>query len=50
MDTEEEVKIDEDLYSRQIGAYGMEAMGKLIKLKVFIYGQRGVRTDLNLLF
>jgi len=31
-----ESKIDEDLYSRQIGTYGAEAMGKLIKMKVFI--------------
>ena len=31
-----------DKYSRQIGVYGIEAMGKLIKLKVFIMGLRGV--------
>lgn len=35
-------KIDHNLYSRQIGAFGVEAMGKLIKLKVFIQGMRGV--------
>jgi ubiquitin-activating enzyme E1 len=34
--------IDMDLYSRQIGTYGMEAMGKLIQMKVFIHGLRGV--------
>ncbi len=34
--------IDHNLYSRQIGAYGVEAMGKLVALKVFIYGLRGV--------
>jgi hypothetical protein len=28
----EEVKIDTNLYSRQIGTFGMEAMGKLIKM------------------
>ena len=31
-----------DKYSRQIGVLGIEAMGKLIKLKVFIVGLRGV--------
>jgi len=31
-----------DLYSRQIGVYGMKTMGKLIKMKVFLYGMRGV--------
>ena len=31
-----------DKYSRQIGVYGIEAMGKLIKLRVFIYGMSGV--------
>ena len=38
----EESKIDKNLYSRQIGTFGLETMGKLIQLKVFIYGQRGV--------
>ena len=31
-----------DIYSRQIGVYGLEAMGKLVKLKVFIMGLRGI--------
>lgn len=35
--------IDLDLYSRQIGAFGVEAMGKLIKLRVFIQGLKGVK-------
>ena len=26
--------VDQDLYSRQIGTYGMETMGKLVKMKV----------------
>ena len=34
--------IDHNLYSRQIGAYGVEAMGKLVALKVYIHGLRGV--------
>lgn len=34
--------IDLDLYSRQIGAFGVEAMGKLIKLRVLIQGMKGV--------
>lgn len=40
--------IDTNLYSRQIGAYGMEAMSKLVELKVFIYGLRGVIKSLTL--
>ncbi|OMJ66711.1 hypothetical protein SteCoe_36353 [Stentor coeruleus] len=34
--------IDTNLYSRQIGTFGMEMMGKLIKLDVLIHGLRGV--------
>lgn len=50
-----ETEIDQDLYSRQIGAFGMEAMGKLIKLKVFIQGMTGVSLpftppSINLIF
>lgn len=36
-----EAKIDEDLYSRQIGAYGLETMGKLVKLRILVSGMRG---------
>lgn len=32
----------ENKYSRQIGAYGMETMGKLIQMEVFLYGLRGL--------
>ena len=35
-------EIDTNLYSRVIGTYGMEMMSRLIKLKVFIHGLRGV--------
>lgn len=31
-----------DLYSRQIGAYGIETMGKLVKMNVLIVGLKGV--------
>lgn len=34
-------KIDTNLYSRQIGAFGIETMGKLIQLKVLVIGLRG---------
>lgn len=37
--------IDTNLYSRQIGTFGMEMMGKLIKLKVLIHGLRGVGVE-----
>ena len=42
----EEVKIDTDLYSRQIGTFGMETMGKLIKMKVLIIGMRGLGVEI----
>lgn len=43
--------IDQNLYSRQIGTFGLETMGKLIKLKVLIVGMRGlgVETAKNLI-
>jgi len=34
-----------DRYSRQIGAYGVEAMSKLIKMRVLIVGLRGVGVE-----
>eukprot|EP00040_Diaphanoeca_grandis_P030633 m.181503 g.181503 ORF g.181503 m.181503 type:complete len:1254 (+) comp32069_c2_seq1:380-4141(+) len=34
-----------DLYSRQIGAYGLEAMLKLVKMKVLLIGMRGVGVE-----
>jgi ubiquitin-activating enzyme E1 len=37
--------IDTNLYSRQIGTFGMEMMGKLIQLKVLISGLRGVGVE-----
>lgn len=39
---EEKATYNEDLYSRQIGVFGAEAMGKLVKLRVFIQGLKGV--------
>jgi ubiquitin-activating enzyme E1 len=47
----EDVKIDTNLYSRQIGTFGLETMGKLIKMKVLIVGMRGlgVETAKNLI-
>ncbi|KAF4665794.1 hypothetical protein FOL47_004423 [Perkinsus chesapeaki] len=44
-------EIDEDLYSRQIGAFGLETMGKLVKMRVLISGLRGtgVETAKNLI-
>ena len=37
--------IDTDLYSRQIGTFGMDAMEKLLKLKVLIVGMRGLGVE-----
>lgn len=47
----EEVKIDTNLYSRQIGTFGIETMGKLVKMNVLIVGLRGlgVETAKNLI-
>jgi hypothetical protein len=33
---------DQNAISRQLAVYGAEAMGKLIKTKVFLQGLRGV--------
>ena len=42
----EEVKIDTNLYSRQIGTFGLETMGKLVKMKVLIIGMRGLGVEI----
>ena len=39
---EEKPAYNENLYSRQIGVFGHETMGKLVKMKVFIQGLQGV--------
>jgi len=44
--TEEQKGVDMDLYSRQIGAYGLETMGKLVKMNIVIYGMRGVGVEI----
>lgn len=51
MENQEEEAINTDLYSRQIGTFGMETMGKLVKMKVLIVGLRGlgVETAKNLI-
>ncbi len=44
MEEKQTPQVDKDnLYSRQIGVFGAEAMGKLVKLRVFIQGLKGVR-------
>ena len=40
------IKIKENLYSRQIGTYGEEAMKKIIKLKVLILGLKGLGNEI----
>eukprot|EP00922_Rhytidocystis_sp_ex-Travisia-forbesii_P048846 GHVS01072735.1.p1 GENE.GHVS01072735.1~~GHVS01072735.1.p1 ORF type:complete len:1106 (+),score=141.84 GHVS01072735.1:89-3406(+) len=37
--------IDTDLYSRQIGTLGFDAMGKLIKLNILISGMKGIGAE-----
>lgn len=41
-----EDQIDTNLYSRQIGTFGIETMGKLIKMNVIIIGQRGLGIEI----
>lgn len=43
---ESKIKIDEDLYSRQIIFLGMETMEKLSKLKILIIGLRGLGVEI----
>ena len=45
IDTKANTEIDTNLYSRQIGTFGMEAMGKLIKMKILIWGMRGLGVE-----
>ena len=45
MESKEEGKIDTNLYSRQIGTFGLETMGKLIKMQVAIVGLRGLGVE-----
>ena len=40
-----DTQIDENLYSRQIGTFGIETMGKLIKMNVLIVGMRGLGVE-----
>lgn len=51
MEAKGEDEINTDLYSRQIGTFGMETMGKLIKMNILIVGMRGlgVETAKNLI-
>ena len=42
----EERKIDTNLYSRQIGTFGLETMHRLIKMKVLIVGMRGLGVEI----
>lgn len=44
---EENININTNLYSRQIGAYGLETMIKLSKMNIFIYGMRGVGVEVT---
>ena len=42
MEEEKEIKVDDNFYSRSILTYDMKTMKKLLQLKVFIYGLRGL--------
>lgn len=51
MEIEQQKSLDENLYSRQIGTFGMETMTKLIKMRVLILGMNGlgIETAKNLI-
>ena len=42
-----QMKNNEQLYSRQIAAYGVNSMNKLSKLKILIYGLRGLGIEIS---
>ena len=44
--SQKEKEINDDLYSRQIGTFGMETMRKLVQLKVLIIGMRGLGVEI----
>ncbi|GFE55043.1 ubiquitin-activating enzyme E1 family protein [Babesia ovis] len=47
MDLDEHAaEVDTDLYSRQIGTFGIEMMGKLQRLKVLILGMKGAGVEI----
>lgn len=39
-------EIDHNQYSRQIYTFGMETMGKLVKMKVLLIGMRGLGVEI----
>ena len=43
--SQDDPQVDTNLYSRQIGTFGMETMGKLIKMNVLIIGMRGLGVE-----
>ena len=43
---ENKEEIDTNLYSRQIGTFGIETMGKLIKMNCCIVGLRGLGVEI----
>jgi ubiquitin-activating enzyme E1 len=45
MEKQENFEINTDLYSRQIGTFGMETMKRLMKMDVLIVGQRGLGVE-----
>lgn len=38
--------VDTNLYSRQIGTFGIETMGKLIQMRVLLQGMRGTGVEI----
>ena len=43
----EKQKIDQNALSRQLAVYGHEAQGKLMKMKIFLYGVTGVNVKIT---
>ena len=40
------VDVDHNLYSRQIGTFGIETMGRLVQMDVLICGLRGTGVEI----
>ena len=40
------VEVDTDKDSRQIGTWGLETMGKIMQMKVYLHGLRGIGMEI----
>lgn len=45
--TDENINLNTNLYSIQIGVYGLQTMIKISKINVFIFGKRGINNEIS---